>query len=54
MNSLQIRLDKKKLERAADVIKSVAHPIRIIIIDLLEQRDRLAVSELEVVLGLEQ
>ena len=54
MNSLQIRLDKKKLERAAYVLKSVAHPIRISIIDLLEQRDRLAVSELQEVLGIEQ
>lgn len=54
MNSLQIRLDQKKLERAAYVLKCVAHPIRISIIDLLEQRDRLTVSELQHVLKIEQ
>ncbi|NDK56686.1 ArsR/SmtB family transcription factor [Pontibacter fetidus] len=54
MNSLQIRLDQKKLERAAYVLKSVAHPIRISIIDLLEQRERLTVSELQQVLHIEQ
>ncbi|MER2997857.1 ArsR/SmtB family transcription factor [Pontibacter populi] len=54
MNSLQIRLDKKKLERAAYVLKSVAHPIRISIIDLLEQRDRLSVTELQEALHIEQ
>ena len=54
MNSLQIRLDQKKLERAAYVLKCVAHPIRISIIDLLQQRDRLTVSELQHVLNIEQ
>lgn len=54
MSSLKVRVDKKKLERAAYVLKSVAHPIRISIIDLLEQRERLTVSELQEILQVEQ
>lgn len=54
MSSLQVRVDKKKLERAAYVLKCVAHPVRISIIDLLEQRERLTVSEIQQVLDIEQ
>ncbi|HEY4649871.1 MAG TPA: metalloregulator ArsR/SmtB family transcription factor [Pontibacter sp.] len=54
MTSLKVRIDKKKLERAAYVLKCVAHPIRISIIDLLEQKDRLTVSELQEILKIEQ
>lgn len=54
MISLKVRLDKKKLERAAYVLKSVAHPVRISIIDLLQQQERLTVSELQEILQIEQ
>ena len=54
MSTLKIRVEQKKLERAAYVLKCVAHPIRISIIDLLEQRERLTVSELQEVLQVEQ
>ncbi|NEM97078.1 ArsR/SmtB family transcription factor [Pontibacter burrus] len=54
MSSLKVRLDKKKLERAAYVLKSVAHPVRISIIDLLQQKERLTVSELQEILQIEQ
>lgn len=54
MSSLKVRVDQKKLERAAYVLKCVAHPIRIGIIDLLEQRERLTVSEMQEVLQVEQ
>ncbi|RIJ42608.1 ArsR/SmtB family transcription factor [Pontibacter oryzae] len=54
MSGLKVRFEQKKLERAAYVLKSVAHPIRISIIDLLEQRDRLTVSQLQEVLQIEQ
>ena len=54
MSTLKVRVDQKKLERAAYVLKCVAHPVRISIIDLLEQRDRLTVSEIQQVLGIEQ
>ncbi|WP_299823976.1 metalloregulator ArsR/SmtB family transcription factor [uncultured Pontibacter sp.] len=54
MSTLKVRVDQKKLERAAYVLKCVAHPVRISIIDLLEQRERLTVSEIQHVLAIEQ
>ncbi len=54
MSILKVRVDKLKLERAAYVLKSVAHPVRISIIDLLEQREKLTVTELQQVLEIEQ
>ncbi|MEJ8756007.1 metalloregulator ArsR/SmtB family transcription factor [Pontibacter sp. H259] len=54
MSSLKVRLEKKKLERVAYVLKCVAHPVRISIIDLLEQKERLSVSELQDILKIEQ
>jgi DNA-binding transcriptional ArsR family regulator len=54
MNTLQVRIEQDKLNRAAYVLKSVAHPVRISVIDLLEQSGRLTVSELQKVLKIEQ
>ncbi len=54
ISSLKVRIEQKKLERAAYVLKCVAHPVRISIIDLLQQRTRLTVSELQEVLKIEQ
>lgn len=54
MSGLKVRLEKKKLERAAYVLKCVAHPVRISIIDLLQQGERLTVSELQSILEIEQ
>ncbi|MCJ8164541.1 metalloregulator ArsR/SmtB family transcription factor [Pontibacter sp. E15-1] len=54
MSSLKIRIDQNKLERTANVLKCMAHPMRLSIIDLLEQRDRLTVSQLQEVLQIEQ
>lgn len=54
MGAIKIRLEKKKLERAAYVLKCVAHPVRISIIDLLQQGGRLTVSELQEILSIEQ
>lgn len=54
MGSLKVRIDKIKLEKAANVLKCMAHPVRISIIDLLEQRNRLSVTQLQEVLQIEQ
>ncbi|EJF10123.1 MULTISPECIES: helix-turn-helix transcriptional regulator [Pontibacter] len=54
MTDLKVRVDKKKLERTAYVLKCVAHPVRISIIDLLEQEEQLTVSQLQEVLEIEQ
>jgi DNA-binding transcriptional ArsR family regulator len=49
-----VRINAEKLERAAYVLKTVAHPVRIAIVDLLDQCDRLNVSELQDKLQIEQ
>lgn len=54
MSELRVRLGKKKLEKTAYVLKCVAHPVRISIIDLLEQEAQLSVSQLQEVLQIEQ
>lgn len=52
-----VKLDDKeaeKLERIAYILKTVAHPIRLGIIHLLEQHTRLSVSDICESLGSEQ
>ncbi len=44
----------EKLERIAFILKTVAHPMRLAIIHLLEQHPRLSVSEICAMLGSEQ
>jgi ArsR family transcriptional regulator len=46
-------LDTEKLERAADILKTVAHPVRLRIIDFLESGDK-TVTELCRHLGSQQ
>ena len=52
--AIKSKLDFRKLEQVAEVLKAVAHPIRIQIIELLGQRERLTVTEIYQVLGVEQ
>ncbi len=47
-------LSKEKLEKAAYILKSVAHPIRLSIIDLLSAKERMSVNEICEALGCEQ
>jgi len=49
-----MELHKEKLEMAADMLKAIAHPTRIAIINLLENRKRLTVTEIFETLGIEQ
>jgi DNA-binding transcriptional ArsR family regulator len=51
---LKPRINSDKLERAAYVLKAVAHPTRINIIDLLDQQKELSVTELSELLDCEQ
>lgn len=44
----------EKLERIAYILKTVAHPIRLGIVHLLEQHPKLSVSEICEMLGTEQ
>lgn len=47
-------LDKNKLELAAGILKSLAHPMRIAILNLLEGGKKMTVTEIHEVLGMEQ
>ncbi len=46
--------EAEKLERIASILKTVAHPIRLAIIHMLEQYPRLSVNEICEKLGTEQ
>ena len=46
--------EAEKLERIAFILKTVAHPLRLGIVHLLEQHPRLSVSEICTMLGSEQ
>lgn len=54
METIAVTLTPQKLERAAYVLKAVAHPVRIGIVDLLNQRSELSVGELTEALEIEQ
>lgn len=47
-------LDIEKLESAANMLKAIAHPMRIAILNLLETGNKMTVSEIHQNLGLEQ
>ncbi len=43
-----------KLEHCASVLKAIAHPLRIAIIELLQEHEKLSVSEIHEKLNVEQ
>ncbi len=47
-------LDVDKLERAANMLKAIAHPMRIAIIGFLEDDKRLTVTQIHKLLKIEQ
>jgi DNA-binding transcriptional ArsR family regulator len=47
-------LDVEKLEFAASKLRSIAHPMRIAIIDMLDNNKRLSVTEIYQTLNIEQ
>ncbi|MBN2175504.1 MAG: helix-turn-helix transcriptional regulator [Bacteroidales bacterium] len=47
-------LDITKLEMAASKLRAIAHPMRIAIIDLLHEREKLSVTEIYSALDIEQ
>ncbi|HET8829175.1 MAG TPA: metalloregulator ArsR/SmtB family transcription factor [Pelobium sp.] len=47
MKEVQTRnLSQEKLEKAAYILKTIAHPLRLSIIDLLAVNDRMSVNEI--------
>ena len=51
---LDVKMGVQKLDHCASVLKAIAHPIRIAIIELLEEHERLSVSEIHEKLQVEQ
>jgi ArsR family transcriptional regulator len=45
--------DWEKAEKAAQILKTIAHPIRLQVVDLLEQKD-MTVGEIQSALGISQ
>ena len=50
----QIQIKPENLERAANMLKAMAHPIRIMIIDCLDNGKEHTVTEIHKKLGIEQ
>lgn len=47
-------LKAKKLERVAFILKTIAHPVRLEIVELLDKNKRLSVNDIAAQLGIEQ
>lgn len=47
-------MDKQKLEKAAYILKTIAHPTRLAIISILNEHEALTVSEIVKLTGCEQ
>lgn len=41
-----MKIDQNKLEKAAFILKTIAHPTRLAIIDLLQEKKKLSVNEI--------
>lgn len=48
------RIQVEKLQSAINMLKVIAHPIRLAIVDLLTKNTRMTVLDIQVALGLEQ
>jgi ArsR family transcriptional regulator len=48
-----VKIDQARIERAAEVLKTVAHPLRLRIVELLESGEK-SVNELKELLGVTQ
>lgn len=51
---MEEQLDNDRVERIAFVLKTIAHPMRVGIIDLLNEHDKMSVNDITAYLGLEQ
>ena len=51
---MQEELDIERVEKIAFVLKTIAHPMRVGIIDLLSQNEKMSVNDITAYLGLEQ
>ena len=53
MSEHDVKIDQARIERAAEVLKTVAHPLRLRIVELLELGEK-SVNELKQLLGVTQ
>lgn len=53
MDGSDVKIDQARIERAAEVLKTVAHPIRLRIVEFLESGEK-SVNELKALLGVTQ
>lgn len=49
-----IKIDRKRLELAASKLRAIAHPMRIAIINMLEEKSKMNVTEIHTKLNIEQ
>jgi len=54
MTATASKMDAQKLERIADILKCIAHPVRLRVMELLQQQEPRTVSEIRTALGIEQ
>ena len=52
-NERDMKIDQARIERAAEVLKAVSHPLRLRIVELLESGER-SVNEIKELLGVTQ
>ncbi len=54
LNGMIKELDHERVEKIAFVLKTVAHPMRVAIIDALSVNEKMSVNDISAYLGLEQ
>ena len=52
--TVEYKINREKLEKAAYILRTVAHPTRLAIVDLLKLNERLSVNEMSEIIGVEQ
>lgn len=53
-NIVDMTIDARKLEQVAFILKTIAHPARLAIVDLLDKNKKMSVNEIAEKLNLEQ
>lgn len=48
------RMDPEKIERIAEILKTISHPVRLSVMEVLESKEKLSVSQLMKELDIEQ
>ena len=54
LSGTRTQLDPEKIARMAEVLKTIAHPVRLSIIEVLDEKQSMSVTELQDHLSIEQ